>query len=139
MNASGNNGSKSDARELPPAGERVGVVVRVRPLLGAEAHREPAVRVDPEDARSVQVLTTVADSSAAETPTSGNMYGTISAKAGARAFRFDACLGDRSDGGRVRVRATVVEGGRATAPCAKPRAHPSTSKRSRPPTRVEEM
>ena len=92
MNASGNDGSKSDARELPPAGERVGVVVRVRPLLGAEAHREPAVRVDPEDARSVQVLTTVADSSAAETPTSGNMYGTISAKAGARAFRFDACL-----------------------------------------------
>lgn len=96
MNASGNDGSKSDARELPPAGERVGVVVRVRPLLGAEAHREPAVRVDPEDARSVQVLTTVADSSAAETPTSGNMYGTISAKAGARAFRFDACLGGQA-------------------------------------------
>ena len=37
------------------------------------------------------------------------------------ARRFDECLGAASDGGRVRVRATVAVGGRATQPC--PRLH----------------
>ena len=37
------------------------------------------------------------------------------------ARRFDECLGAASDGGRVRVRATVGVGGRATQPC--PRLH----------------
>ena len=37
------------------------------------------------------------------------------------ARRFDDCLGAASDGGRVRVRATVGVGGRATQPC--PRLH----------------
>jgi len=37
------------------------------------------------------------------------------------ARRFDDCLGAASDGGRVRVRATVAVGGRATQPC--PRLH----------------
>ena len=39
----------------------------------------------------------------------------------ALARRFDDCLGAASDGGRVRVRATVAVGGRATQPC--PRLH----------------
>ena len=39
----------------------------------------------------------------------------------ALARRFDECLGAASDGGRVRVRATVAVGGRATQPC--PRLH----------------
>ena len=39
----------------------------------------------------------------------------------ALAQRFDGCLGAASDGGRVRVRATVAVGGRATQPC--PRLH----------------
>ena len=39
----------------------------------------------------------------------------------ALARRFDECLGAASDGGRVRVRATVGVGGRATQPC--PRLH----------------
>ena len=37
------------------------------------------------------------------------------------ARRFDECLGAASDGSRVRVRATVAVGGRATQPC--PRLH----------------
>lgn len=39
----------------------------------------------------------------------------------ALAQHFDGCLGAASDGGRVRVRATVAVGGRVTQPC--PRLH----------------
>ena len=55
--AGGDAGAKGVSTR--PAGERVGVVVRVRPQPGADAGRQPAVRVDPDDTRRVQVLSAV--------------------------------------------------------------------------------
>ena len=75
-----------------PAGERVGVVVRVRPQPGADAGRQPAVRVDPDDTRRVQVLSAVDAAASKEVPSEQNAYGAVATRQGARSFRFDACL-----------------------------------------------
>lgn len=88
--AGGDAGAKGVSTR--PAGERVGVVVRVRPQPGADAGRQPAVRVDPDDTRRVQVLSAVDAAASKEVPSEQNAYGAVATRQGARSFRFDACL-----------------------------------------------